>query len=172
MVPRTLMDIFNSPHQDATIEISFIEIYNKGVYDLLTENSQDKLSIGQNFMGGTKRLVRELEDARRILSDGNKNRHVRKTNMNASSSRSHAIFTIHVVRANTQSAMNLVDLAGSEGIRRTDHAGDALTEGNNINTDLLHICNVLRALAEKQKMIPYRSSKVTTVLHGTCEVLF
>lgn len=166
------MDIFELSHQDdTTIHISFIEIYNSGVYDLLAENIQQH-QLSQKFMGGTKRPVRDLEEARGILCDGNRNRHVRKTKMNASSSRSHAIFTIHVMRGNTKSAMNLVDLAGSEGIRRTNHEGEALTEGRNINLDLLNIGNVLRALAVKSKVIPWRHSMLTKVLQGMLYIFY
>lgn len=104
------------------------------------------------------------------------NRHVRPTKMNTNSSRSHAIFTIHLsvrrANSNTASAMHLVDLAGSEGVRRTGHQGVALAEGVHINQGLLSIGKVLQALSSGKKVIPYRDSVLSTVLQGNTFLLF
>lgn len=120
-----------------------------------------------------------MDDCRRILTQGNKNRHVRPTKMNALSSRSHAIFTIHyLVTINSGSliepqhrsisaCMNIVDLAGSEGVRRTGHKGMAMSEGVNINQGLLAISKVLQAMSIGNKLIPYRDSVLSSVLQGT-----
>lgn len=102
---------------------------------------------------------------------GNKNRHVRPTKMNANSSRSHAIFSVHIeaVRetVKTESSLHLVDLAGSEGVRRTSHKGDALAEGVNINQGLLSIGRVIGALSQNAKTyVTYRDSVLTSVLQG------
>lgn len=174
MVPRALANIFNlinsTKHTDneITLDISFIEIYNEKVYDLLIDNSEQIKSF--KFIGGTKRQVNCLAEAQQILNEGNKNRHVRPTKMNTNSSRSHAIFTVHlcVRRSNsyTLSAMHLVDLAGSEGVRRTGHQGAALAEGVHINQGLLSIGKVLQALSSGKKVIPYRDSVLSSVLQG------
>lgn len=91
--------------------------------------------------------------------------------MNPSSSRSHAIFSIHIESVHdtvrTESALHLVDLAGSEGVRRTSHRGDALAEGVHINQGLLCIANVIGALSQNAKVTPYRDSVLTSVLQGT-----
>lgn len=101
-----------------------------------------------------------------ILFLGNKNRHVRPTKMNSFSSRSHAIFKIHLTTDRMKSVINLVDLAGSEGVRRTGHQGLALTEGVNINQGLLSVRKVLQALAQGNKLIPYRDSVLSFALKG------
>lgn len=120
----------------------------------------------QRFIGGTKREARNLEAARQILKAGNDNRHVRETKLNACSSRSHAIFTIHISSNDTQSTMNLVDLAGSERANETDHQGEALIESKHINRDIMNLRLTLRAMASK-KNIPYRDSTLTKILNGT-----
>lgn len=96
--------------------------------------------------------------------------------MNSFSSRSHAIFTIHVLVRNenshTISSMHLVDLAGSEGVKRTGHEGAAYTEGIHINQGLLSVRRVLEALSLGNKVIPYRDSILSTVLQGKINFLF
>lgn len=94
--------------------------------------------------------------------------------MNSFSSRSHAIFTIHVLvrkeNSHTISSMHLVDLAGSESVKRTGHEGAAYTEGIHINQGLLSVRRVLEALSSGNKVIPFRDSILSTVLQG--EVFF
>lgn len=158
--------------EDYEIEVSFIEIYNEKIYDLLSENSTEPVNTrGCKFNGGTKRQVTRADQAQDILLEGNKNRHVRPTKMNTLSSRSHAIFSIHasVVHddARIVSALHLVDLAGSEGVRRTGHQGAALAEGVHINQGLLSIGKVLQALSIGSKVIPYRDSILSTVLQDS-----
>lgn len=90
--------------------------------------------------------------------------------MNSQSSRSHAIFTIHIHTCSgngvLSTRLNLVDLAGSEGVRRTGHQGMAMSEGVNINQGLLSIGKVLQAKALGHKVVPYRDSVLTSVLQG------
>ncbi|XP_055615677.1 kinesin-like protein Nod [Toxorhynchites rutilus septentrionalis] len=158
--------------EDYEIQVSFIEIYNEKIYDLLSENSTEPVNTrGCKFNGGTKRLVTRAGQAQDILIEGNKNRHVRPTKMNTLSSRSHAIFSIHasVVHDDVKivSALHLVDLAGSEGVRRTGHQGVAMTEGVHINQGLLSIGKVLQALSIGSKVIPYRDSVLSAVLQDS-----
>ncbi|XP_053682760.1 uncharacterized protein LOC128733150 [Sabethes cyaneus] len=158
--------------EDYEIEVSFVEIYNEKIYDLLSESSSEPVNTrGCKFNGGTKREVTRASEAQDILMEGNKNRHVRPTKMNTLSSRSHAIFSIHasVVHddARIVSALHLVDLAGSEGVRRTGHQGVALAEGVHINQGLLSIGKVLQALSIGSKVIPYRDSILSTVLQDS-----
>lgn len=130
---------------------------------------------GYKYTGGKRILLKNLEECYSILSQGNKNRHVRPTKMNSQSSRSHAIFTIHVCsrikdtnadESVTVACMNIVDLAGSEGVRRTGHQGMAMSEGVHINQGLLSIGKVLQAMTTGSKVIPYRDSVLTSVLQG------
>ncbi|XP_058819874.1 uncharacterized protein LOC131682432 [Topomyia yanbarensis] len=158
--------------EDYEIEVSFVEIYNEKIYDLLSENSAEPVNTrGCKFNGGTKRSVSRANQAQDILIEGNKNRHVRPTKMNTLSSRSHAIFSIHasVVHDDAQivSALHLVDLAGSEGVRRTGHQGMALAEGVHINQGLLSIGKVLQALSIGSKVVPYRDSILSSVLQDS-----
>lgn len=181
IVPRVLASLFGRSHSSPTadgdststqISVSFVEIYNERVFDLLSEQSTDPVNTkGHKFIGGDKRRVFTLDEARQVLDNGNRNRHVRPTKMNAQSSRSHAIFTIHATvrdggNRRTEAAMHLVDLAGSEGVRRTGHHGVALIEGVHINQGLLSIGKVLQALSVGNKVIPYRDSVLSSVLQG------
>ncbi|XP_065365872.1 kinesin-like protein Nod [Calliphora vicina] len=190
VIPRCLKEIFssidvstekqadnqnlNSPSKKVEISASFIEIYNEKVYDLLGENTNEPIvAKGYKYTGGTRKPLNNLDDCYAILIQGNKNRHVRPTKMNLQSSRSHAIFTIHVRsriqndngdESITTSCMNIVDLAGSEGVRRTGHQGVAMSEGVHINQGLLSIGKVLQAMTTGSKVIPYRDSVLSSVL--------
>lgn len=139
---------------------------------MLSSKPDEQINVkGCKFAGATKRRVFSLDDAKQTLLDGNKNRHVRPTKMNESSSRSHAIFTVSIEIKHesiiTRSSLNLVDLAGSEGVRRTDHRGAALVEGNHINQGLLSIGKVIHALSQGFKVIPYRDSVLSSVLQNS-----
>lgn len=133
------------------------------------------LHLGFRYTGGSRKSLGSLQDCYAILMQGNKNRHVRPTKMNSQSSRSHAIFTIHMRCTSRRpngddsvinSCMNIVDLAGSEGVRRTGHQGVAMSEGVNINQGLLSIGKVLQAMTVGSKVIPYRDSVLSSVLQG------
>lgn len=199
VVPRTLRDIFDRVHAsnadgstETTLSISFIEIYNEKVIDLLAKSDEintENIFHNRNanvtsssstpsapkqpkkYAGPLRRIVRTVDEAQRALADGNRQRHIRPTKMNAQSSRSHAICTVHaaVQAANlhTVAAMHLVDLAGSEGVRRTGAQGAALAEGVNINQGLLSIGKVLQALSTGQRVIPYRDSVLSSVLQDS-----
>lgn len=118
------------------------------------------------------RRIHSLDEAQKVLNYVNKNkkRHVRSTNLNSNSSRSHAIFKIEVEKRTgdrtTHSALHLVDLAGSEGVRRTNHEGAARNEGVNINQGLLGISRVIEALSKGSAAIPYRDNVLSSVLKG------
>jgi len=94
------------------------------------------------------------------------------TDMNARSSRSHTVFQLHVKgthedgKESTQSVLTLVDLAGSERIAKTNASGDRLKEAKAINLSLTLLGNCVRALAEKNKHVPFRGSKLTYLLQG------
>ncbi|GAB0094524.1 Kinesin-like protein [Sergentomyia squamirostris] len=155
------------------LSVSFIEIYNEKVFDLLAKNFEEPVNHKMyKYQGCNKVKITSSEEAFGVLKEGNKNRHVRPTKMNANSSRSHAIFTIYIsVRksktSTINSAFNFVDLAGSEGIRRTEHKGLALAEGVNINQGLLSMGRILQAISAGDKLIPYRDSVLTTVLQDS-----
>lgn len=178
IIIRTLRSIFNAVSgtdptiSDLKLEVSFIEIYNERVYDLLSP----KYTEAENIRGPfkklfTKRAMKTEEDAQEILAEAYQKRHVRPTKINLTSSRSHAVFTIYATIKNSdycsiQSELNLVDLAGAEGVRKTGHHGQALAEGVNINQGLLSVGRILQAIAKGDKVIPYRESVLTRVLQG------
>lgn len=152
------------------VAVSFIEIYNEKIYDLLSKNSQESIySKGAKFNGSTKVSIKCSKGANEILQLGNKNRHVRSTILNRTSSRSHAMFSIfvNVNSTNVSSVMHICDLAGSEGLRSTNHTGIAQKESVNINQGLLSVGKVVQALSSGKKLIPYRDSVLTTVLQDS-----
>lgn len=132
------------------VEVSYMEIYNEKVHDLLDPkpNKQSLKVREHNVLGpyvdGLSQLaVTSFEDIDNLMAEGNKSRTVAATNMNAESSRSHAVFTIVLtqtlkdtlsgVTGEKVSRMSLVDLAGSERAAKTGAVGDRLKEGSNIN---------------------------------------
>lgn len=155
--------------EEFTVSASYIEIYNEKVYDLLSEKCSEPIHTkGAKYAGSTKVPIENSFEAMELLLKGNKNRHVRSTQLNATSSRSHAMFTItlHIRTENNEKAsvLHLIDLAGSEGIRRTNHSGIAQQEGVHINQGLLAVCKVVQALSSGKNLVPYRDSILTTVL--------
>ncbi|KAG5679739.1 hypothetical protein PVAND_009283 [Polypedilum vanderplanki] len=150
------------------VSVQIIEIYNDKVYDLLGDPKTDIYTKGTTYTGSSAVKIRDSIEAEELLKKAKNNRHIRSTLNNASSSRSHLIFTVYlnVKSANSEKAsvLHLVDLAGSEGIRDTNHVGTAALEGIKINQGLLALRNVIAALNAGKKFIPYRDTVLTTVL--------
>ncbi|XP_073708897.1 kinesin-like protein KIF13B [Garra rufa] len=170
-----------------TVEVSFMEIYNEKVRDLLDpKGSRQALRVREHkvlgpYVDGLSRLaVTSYKDIESLMSEGNKSRTVAATNMNEESSRSHAVFKIiltHTLRdlktgtsGEKVSKLSLVDLAGSERADKTGAGGERLKEGSNINRSLTTLGLVISALAEqgagknKNKFVPYRDSVLTWLL--------
>lgn len=199
IIPRVIGSIFEEVAQrkgkaEFVLKISFLEIYNEEIHDLLDpvlmahEKSitirEDKGSI--SLMGLHEQKVDTYEDMLDCLDRGSLKRSTSATLMNASSSRSHAIFTISIEqqildetegeRAETEeqeyttAKFHFVDLAGSERAKRTGAVGATLKEGININKGLLCLGNVISALTEDSKKavhVPYRDSKLTRILQDS-----
>ncbi|KAJ7398674.1 Kinesin-like protein KIF16B [Pitangus sulphuratus] len=144
-------------------EVSYLEIYNERVRDLLRRKSSktNNLRIREHPKEGpyvedlSKHLVQNYTDVEELMEAGNINRTTAATGMNDVSSRSHAIFTINFTQAKfdsempceTVSKIHLVDLAGSERADATGATGVRLKEGGNINKSLVTLGNVISALA-------------------------
>jgi len=120
--------------------------------------------------GVTRHVIRNFDHLNTLLDDGGKRRAVGETNMNATSSRSHAILTLQLVMTDAdksdgddsrRSKLHLVDLAGSERASATGATGDRLKEGAGINQSLSALGNVINALVERggKGHVPYRDSK-------------
>lgn len=159
--------------------VSFAEIYNEYIYDLLTPQTikREKLQLGNNngvayIKNLTMVPVSNGLQAFQILQFGLRNLNFASTGINDHSSRSHSIFTIKLVQASTSEEgysvnyFNFCDLAGSERVKKTLNVGDRLKESNNINTSLLVLGRCIKAVRDSQKhkdnrLIPFRESKLT-----------
>ncbi|XP_032596785.1 kinesin-like protein unc-104 isoform X6 [Drosophila grimshawi] len=172
-----------------SVEVSYMEIYCERVRDLLNPKNKGNLRVREHPLLGpyvedlSKLAVTDYQDIHDLIDEGNKARTVAATNMNETSSRSHAVFTIFFTqrRHDTMtdlftekvSKISLVDLAGSERADSTGAKGTRLKEGANINKSLTTLGKVISALAEvaskkknskKADFIPYRDSALTWLL--------
>ena len=170
-----------------TVEVSYLEIYNERVRDLLNPTTKGNLKVREHPSTGpyvedlAKLAVRSFEEIDHLMDEGNKARTVAATSMNETSSRSHAVFTLTVTqkrhdietRMDTEKVakISLVDLAGSERATSTGATGARLKEGAEINRSLSTLGRVIAALADlsigKKKnmsMVPYRDSVLTWLL--------
>uniref|UniRef100_A0A3P9JJD4 Kinesin family member 13Ba n=1 Tax=Oryzias latipes TaxID=8090 RepID=A0A3P9JJD4_ORYLA len=193
LIPRLCSALFERTKEEQreeesfTVEVSYMEIYNEKVRDLLDpKGSRQTLRVREHkvlgpYVDGLSRLaVASYKDIESLMSEGNKSRTVAATNMNEESSRSHAVFniilthTLKDLKSGTSgekvSRLSLVDLAGSERAAKTGAAGERLKEGSNINKSLTTLGLVISALAEqgstknKTKFVPYRDSVLTWLL--------
>lgn len=165
------------------VRASYLEIYNEEVRDLLGKDQTARLEvkerpdIGVYVRGLSSCVVKTADELDRIMTLGNKNRAVGATNMNAHSSRSHAIFSI-TVECSERGAdgrqhvhvgkLHLVDLAGSERQSKSGASGQRLKEASQINLSLSTLGNVISALVDgKSTHVPYRNSKLTRLLQDS-----
>ncbi|KAF5281686.1 hypothetical protein FQA39_LY17707 [Lamprigera yunnana] len=158
--------------------VSYLEIYNEQIRDLLlpnesTLNLKEIPNEGVTVPGLTIHPVHNIAECEEKLNIGSKNRMIGATLMNQVSSRSHSIFTISIEQISNDETirkgkLNLVDLAGSERQAKTGATGDRLKEATKINLSLSALGNVISALVDgKAKHIPYRDSKLTRLLQDS-----
>ncbi|XP_018418717.1 PREDICTED: kinesin-like protein KIF3A [Nanorana parkeri] len=165
------------------VRVSYLEIYNEEVRDLLSKDQTQRLEVKERPDVGvyikdlSGYVVNNADDMDRIMTLGHKNRSVGATNMNEHSSRSHAIFTI-TIECSEKGAdgnihvrmgkLHLVDLAGSERQTKTGATGQRLKEATKINLSLSTLGNVISALVDgKSTHVPYRNSKLTRLLQDS-----
>ncbi|XP_042102835.1 kinesin-like protein KIF21A isoform X29 [Ovis aries] len=198
------------PPPDFKVNAQFLELYNEEVLDLFdttrdidAKTKKSNIRIHEDSAGGiytvgvTTRTVNTESEMMQCLKLGALSRTTASTQMNVQSSRSHAIFTIHLCQTrmcpqidaetatdnkviSESSQMNefetltakfhFVDLAGSERLKRTGATGERAKEGISINCGLLALGNVISALGDKSKRathVPYRDSKLTRLLQDS-----
>ncbi|XP_017327725.1 kinesin-like protein KIF20A isoform X2 [Ictalurus punctatus] len=169
--------------------VAYYEIYNEQVYDLLQPALSNRTkrraalrlcedSAGNSYIRDLRWVnIQSTEEASKVLRVGNKNRSAAATKMNQSSSRSHSIFSIKLMRidgADVQgiSELSLCDLAGSERCNKTQTFGERLKEAGNINNSLLILGKCIAGLRNNQgeraknSYIPFRESKLTRLFQG------
>ncbi|XP_053244653.1 kinesin-like protein KIF20B isoform X2 [Podarcis raffonei] len=171
-----------------SIWVSFCEIYNECIYDLLLPVSNDRrrkvLRLSQDVKGCSyvKDLqwiqVSNFKEAFKLMQLGLKHQSFASTKLNANSSRSHSIFTVKMLKIDPEATrvmqvneLFLCDLAGSERCTRTHNEGERLKESGNINTSLLILGKCISALkmsqqSKLQQHIPFRESKLTHFFQG------
>uniref|UniRef100_A0A8B9J9L2 Kinesin-like protein n=1 Tax=Astyanax mexicanus TaxID=7994 RepID=A0A8B9J9L2_ASTMX len=192
IIPQMCEDLFKrtsentDPDLSYSVEVSYMEIYCERVRDLLNPKSGGNLRVREHPIMGpyvedlSKLAVTTYSDITHLMDCGNKARTVAATNMNETSSRSHAVFTIiftqrrrdQLTSLDTEkvSKISLVDLAGSERADSSGAKGMRLKEGANINKSLTTLGKVISALADmsskkkKSEFIPYRDSVLTWLL--------
>jgi len=198
VIPKICQDMFErigelqqDKHLQCTVEVSYLEIYNERVRDLLNPSTKGNLKVREHPSTGpyvedlAKLVVGSFNEIEHLMDEGNKARTVAATNMNETSSRSHAVFTLTLTqrRHDVETKMStekvakisLVDLAGSERATSTGATGARLKEGAEINRSLSTLGRVIAALADlstgktKKKgagagQVPYRDSVLTWLL--------
>lgn len=197
IIPTICAEMFNRIQKiqsdgvtKCTVEVSYLEIYNERVRDLLNPSTKGNLRVREHPSTGpyvedlAKLVVSGFQEIENLMDEGNKARTVAATNMNETSSRSHAVFTLMLTqkKLDTETKMeaekvakiSLVDLAGSERANSTGATGARLKEGAEINRSLSTLGRVIAALADmstgkKKKgaagnQVPYRDSVLTWLL--------
>ncbi|CAI9782730.1 unnamed protein product [Fraxinus pennsylvanica] len=185
IIPLAVKDAFSiiqeTPSREFLLRVSYLEIYNEVVNDLLNPAGQN-LRIREDsqgtFVEGVKEeVVLSPAHALSLIAAGEEHRHVGSTNFNLLSSRSHTIFTLTIEsspygencegEAVTLSQLNLIDLAGSES-SKAETTGVRRKEGSYINKSLLTLGTVISKLTDgRSTHIPYRDSKLTRLLQSS-----
>ncbi|CAM8960478.1 unnamed protein product [Rhodiola kirilowii] len=188
---RQIFDILEAQSAEYTMKVTFLELYNEEITDLLAfeettkfidDKSKKPIALMEDGKGGV--LVRGLEEEivcsaneiYKILEKGSAKRRTAETLLNKQSSRSHSIFsvTIHIKEYTIEGEemikcgkLNLVDLAGSENISRSGAREGRAREAGEINKSLLTLGRVINALVEHSGHVPYRDSKLTRLLRDS-----
>jgi len=205
LIPRSIAQVYREleerQEQAITVRVSYLEIYNETMFDLLSTlpdvtggnvgaSPDGNLNIIEDESGnisvkGLRCLIAQNEEeALNLLFEGETNRAIAMHSLNKASSRSHCIFTLHVESRSrvqsdakyTVSKLNLVDLAGSERLGKTQSEGKTQTEAMYINKSLTFLEQTIIALADKRREhVPHRQSKLTHFLKdsigGNCNTL-
>lgn len=186
LIPRAIEQVGNYKAElekdgwQYDMQVSFVEIYNETIRDLLRDeefdDSKHEVKVGadgRRYISDINMVPLEPTDSEAIeavMQQAAKYRSVGSTSMNAVSSRSHSIFTLHLTalhpknRQALRGTLNLCDLAGSERLDRSKATGDRAKETVAINKSLSALTDVFAAIGKKQNHIPFRNSKLTYLL--------
>lgn len=204
LIQRTFERVFNLVERSAAVgsasgtkvesncSCNYLQIYNEQVQDLINPSSESSILIREDrdglvhVEGAKAEVLTSAQQAYKMFQRGNKNRKVGSTALNSESSRSHAVFVIHLETTLTSgtkgsddfqvarrfSSLYLVDLAGSERQRQSQTKGQSLKEAGNINKSLSQLGQTIKSLAENAEsggkgggaFVPYRNSKLTFLL--------
>ncbi|WMV52454.1 hypothetical protein MTR67_045839 [Solanum verrucosum] len=195
VIPRAVKQIFDmleSQNAEYSVKVTFLELYNEEITDLLAPDDLSKVSVedrqkkqlplmedgkgGVLVRGLEEEIVTSASEIFTLLERGSAKRRTAETLLNKQSSRSHSLFsiTIHIKEANTEGEelikcgkLNLVDLAGSENISRSGAREGRAREAGEINKSLLTLGRVISALVEHLGHVPYRDSKLTRLLRDS-----
>ncbi|KAK3758642.1 hypothetical protein RRG08_019550 [Elysia crispata] len=201
-IDELLADVVNRDREKIKVDVeekvrfgvwvSFAEVYNEQVYDLLVPVPQKKkgkretLRIsddrnGNPYIKGLKEIhVESADEAYKLLTIGQRNLMTACTRLNHCSSRSHSIFNIKILRVVNKedphiacvSTLSLCDLAGAERYSKTQASGDRLREAGNINASLMTLGRCIETLRhnqlhrDQQRLVPFRDSKLTRILQN------
>ncbi|XP_072963302.1 kinesin-like protein KIN-7K, chloroplastic [Typha angustifolia] len=183
IIPLAIRDVFSiiqdTPGREFLLRVSYLEIYNEVINDLLDPTGQNlrvREDVQGTYVEGIKEeVVLSPGHALSFIAAGEEHRHVGSNNFNLFSSRSHTIFTLMIESSAhgddydgvMYSQLNLIDLAGSES-SKTETTGLRRKEGSYINKSLLTLGTVIGKLSEgKASHIPYRDSKLTRLLQSS-----
>ena len=188
IIPNSFEHIFDAVSlaesgEQFLVRASYLEIYNEEIRDLLRRDARHRaLELKENVDTGvyvkdlSSTVVKSTSEIDQVMQAGKQNRSTGATRMNATSSRSHSIFTVIIECASTDERgehirvgrLNMVDLAGSERQSKTGATGDRLKEATKINLSLSALGNVISALVDgRSQHIPYRDSKLTRLLQDS-----
>ncbi|KAG5654059.1 hypothetical protein H0H81_007785 [Sphagnurus paluster] len=196
----TMADLFQriqdrKDEWDVEVMVTFLEIYNEEIRDLLAEPGSQAprggLTIREDktvkVVGLAELKPKTAEEVKEIVLQGNLRRTQSPTHANETSSRSHAVLQVHVTQSprtaalteqRTMATLSIIDLAGSERAAATSNMGQRMVEGANINKSLLALGNCINALCESGgaiRHVPYRNSKLTRLLKfslgGNCKTV-
>ncbi|XP_030766173.1 kinesin-like protein KIF18A isoform X1 [Sitophilus oryzae] len=187
----TMKDLFSrkeelSSEREFELMLTYVEIYNEVVKDLLCPGGQplylrEDSKYGVIISGVKVHKIANPNDLFLLLEQGNKRRTQHLTDANAESSRSHAVFQVYIhmtsktTREVSTAKLSMIDLAGSERGSATGYVGPRFKEGANINRSLLALGNCINSLINGKNHIPYRDSKLTRLLKdslgGNCHTV-
>jgi kinesin family protein 6/9 len=203
LVPRAITRVFQEiggkPEYEFNVKISYLEIYNETLFDLLspvpTHEQKGDISLQEDNKGNlivkglSRHAVANEEEAFNLVFEGEANRTISAHELNKESTRSHCVFSVYLeMKSRIESSekvmtskLNFVDLAGSERVKKTGSTGLTLKEANYINKSLTFLEQVVVSLTDKGKKsskkehIPYRQSKLTHILKdsigGNCRTV-